>query len=288
MINDRKITISVGSSRKSVDWRSQTLLVSELYEKLKTPMRGTETVAEYWNLSPGARGDLKDIGGFVGGSLNGSRRKAGNVAGRDLIALDLDYIPSGMTENTAAKADALNCGYCIYSTRSHRPDEPRLRIIIPLDRTCTADEYEPIARYIMNKIGLELADPTTFEAHRLMYWPSVCSDGEYKFYYADKPLLSADGVLETYADWRDAASWPTRSNEVNHRQLATKQGDPTAKKNIVGVFCRVYDVPAAMRKRRQRVAIPIRAAPQQAARFSMTTENFSIPITRRTLAVINW
>ena len=248
MIYDRKITISVGSSRKSVDWRPQTLLISELYERLRTPARSTETMAEYMGMQKGQQDELKDIGGFVGGSLNGSRRKAGAVTGRDMLALDLDNIPNGMTENVCARVEALGCGYCIYSTRKHRPDAPRLRILCPLDRTCAADEYEPVARYAMNKIGLELADPTTFEAQRLMYWPSVCADGQYVFYSADKPMLSVDGVLAAYADWRDTASWPRLPGEVNHRRLAAKQGDPTEKKGIVGAFCRVYDVPSAMAK----------------------------------------
>ena len=248
MIYDRKITISVGSSRKSVDWRPQTLLISELYEKLRNPARSTETMAEYMGMQKGQQDELKDIGGFVGGSLNGTRRKAGAVTGRDLIALDLDNIPNGMTDSVIARVEALNCGYCVYSTRKHRPDAPRLRLLFPLYRTCTADEYEPVARYIMNQIGLELADPTTFEAHRLMYWPSICADGAYVFYFADKPPMSADGVLGTYADWRDTTSWPTIPGAVNHRRLATKQGDPTAKNGIVGAFCRAYSVPGAMVK----------------------------------------
>ena len=39
-------------------------------------------------------------------------------------------------------------------------------------------------------IGIEFADPTTFEATRLMYWPSCCSDGEYVYTFGDKPMLS--------------------------------------------------------------------------------------------------
>ena len=47
MQNDRQITISVGASRKATFWQAQTLLLSELYEKLRIPARGTETMAEY-------------------------------------------------------------------------------------------------------------------------------------------------------------------------------------------------------------------------------------------------
>ena len=282
MIYDRIITISTGSSRMSIDWRPQTMRLSELYEKLRNPARSTETMADFMGLQKNQQDKLKDIGGFVAGTLNGPRRKAGAVTGRDLLALDLDNIPSGMTENVCARVESTGCGYCIYSTRKHRPDAPRLRILFPLDRTCTADEYEPIGRYVMNQIGLELADPTTFEAHRLMYWPSVCADGQYVYYFADKPLLSADGVLAAYSDWHDTTSWPRLPGEVNLRKLATKQKNPTEKTGVVGAFCRTYDVPAAMgpasmRKRPRRAAIPTQEVPPPAAQFSMMTGNSSTP-----------
>lgn len=248
MINDRKIMISVGASRKATHWQPQTLLISELYERLRVPARSTETMAEYLALSKGQQDDLKDVGGYVAGTLNGPRRKAGAVAGRDVITLDLDNIPAGGTDDVARRVEGLGCGYCIYSTRKHRPDAPRLRVLLPLDRTCTADEYEPCARRMAAMIGMELADPTTFEASRLMYWSSVCADGQYVYYAADKPLLSVDGLLATYEDWRDVASWPVSPGAVAPARLAAKQGDPEAKSGIVGAFCRVYDVPAAMDK----------------------------------------
>ena len=146
------------------------------------------------------------------------------------------------------RVEALGCSYCIYSTRKHRPDAPRLRVLLPLDRTCTADEYEPCARRMADMIGMELADPSTFEASRLMYWPSVCADGQYVYYPADKPMLSVDGLLATYVDWRDVASWPACPGAAAPARLAAKQGDPETKHGVVGAFCRVYDVPAAMDK----------------------------------------
>ena len=248
MTNDRQITITVGASRNSTDWRPQSLLISELWERLRVPQRSTETMAEYLAMTKGRQAELKDVGGYVAGTLRGTRRKASTVTGRDIIALDLDNIPNGQTEAVCARIDALGCGYCVYSTRKHRTDAPRIRVLLPLDRTCTADEYEPIARKLAEIIGMDLTDPTTFEASRLMYWPSVCSDGQYVYYAADKPLLSADGVLGIYADWRDISSWPTHPGATPTARLAAKQGDPEEKPGIVGAFCRVYDIQAAMDK----------------------------------------
>ena len=190
--------------------------------------------------------DLKDIGGFVGGTLSGTRRKANNITGRDIITLDLDNIPAGGTEDIARRVEALGCGYCIYSTRKHQPAAPRLRVLFPLDRTITAEEYEPIARRMGEYIGLEFADPTTFEVSRLMYWPSCCADSQYVYFVGDKAFVSADGILGTYADWHDMTSWPALPGQAQFTKLAVKQGDPEAKSGVVGAFCRTYDVYRAM------------------------------------------
>lgn len=167
MINDRQITITVGVSRKSTQWLPQRLLLSELYAKLQTPARGTETLAEYLAMTKGQQDDLKDVGGFVAGTLNGKRRKAGNVTGRDVLTLDLDNVPAGGTADVLCRLDGLTCGYCVYSTRKHMAAAPRLRVLLPLDRTCAADEYEPCIRRMAEMIGMNLADPTTFEANLL-------------------------------------------------------------------------------------------------------------------------
>ena len=74
MINDRLITITVGANRRATQWRQQTMLISELYEKLRLPARSTETMAQYLALSKGQQDDLKDVGGFVADTLNGPRR----------------------------------------------------------------------------------------------------------------------------------------------------------------------------------------------------------------------
>lgn len=247
MTNDRYITLSVANSRKAINWIPTKTTLSEFYSKLASPMRSSETMAEYLAMPKGQQDDLKDYGGgYVAGTLNGPRRKASAVTGRDLITLDLDSIPNGQTDAVCARVEALGCGYCIYSTRKHRPDAPRLRVLLPLDRTCTADEYEPLARKMAEIIGMDLADPSTFEASRLMYWPSVCADGQYVYYASDKPLLSVNGMLSMYDDWRDIASWPRHPGATPVARLAAKQGDPLEKRGVVGAFCKVYDIEAAM------------------------------------------
>ena len=246
MNNDRNIIISVGTNRRDLTWRQTALSVSELYERLKKPTKSTESYAEYMKMKKAQQDTLKDVGGFVGGTLSSPRRKANNVTGRDIITLDFDNIPGWQTESVITKVDELGCSYCVYSTRKHNPSAPRLRIVIPIDRTVTPDEYEPCARRVASQIGITMADPTTFEVCRLMYWPSCSSDSEYVYRTKDAPFISADFLLSTYKDWRDLSSWPQVPGAISYAKLAMKQGDPLEKPGIVGAFCRTYDVLTAM------------------------------------------
>lgn len=246
MTHDRQLQISVGNNRRDLNWKPTALSVSELYTRLSTPIRGAETLQEYFHLKKAQQDDLKDVGGFVGGSLNGYRRKANAVIGRDIITLDFDNVPGWQTDTVVGKVEELGCSYAVYSTRKHTPASPRLRVVMPTDRTMTPDEYEPCARRVAAHIGIGMADPTTFDVCRLMYWPSCCSDSEFVFKYKDAPLLSVEFLLGTYVDWHDLTSWPQVPNAVSYQKLAMKQGDPEEKGGVVGAFCRTYDIFSAM------------------------------------------
>jgi putative DNA primase/helicase len=244
---DRQLIISAAGNRKATHWPAQTLMWSELVERLRTVVRGTETLADYLAMPKSQQDDLKDVGGFVAGNLAHGRRKANAVTGRDVITLDLDAIPAGGTADVLRRIEGLGCGYAVYSTRKHEEARPRLRALFPLNRTVTADEYEPLARKIAAIIGIEFCDPTTFQATRLMYWPSCSADSQYVFTHGDKPFLDADGVLGLYVDWRNWSEWPqVPGAAAQHVRLAAKQGDPTAKQGVVGAFCRLYGIQQAI------------------------------------------
>ena len=247
LTNDRQIIISAAGSRKATYWAAQKLYWSELVEKLRTPARGTETLFEYLKYPKSKQDELKDVGGFVAGVLKDNRRKASNVLTRDIITLDLDNIQPGGTQDTLRRIEALGCAYAAYSTRKHEEAKPRLRVLVPLNRSATADEYEPIARKLAQIIGIELCDPTTFEVSRLMYWPSCSSDSAYVFLYSDKSFLDADGMLSMYKDWHNVLEWPeVQGGKQTHVKLAAKQENPVEKTGVIGAFCKTYDVYRAM------------------------------------------
>lgn len=247
MHNNRKLQISTAGSRKSVSWPRSEILWSEFVEKLKNPVRGTETLEQYLAFPKSRQDELKDVGGFVGGTFKGDRRKACYVEGRDLLTLDMDHIPAGQTQDVLRRVGGLGCAAVVYSTRKHAEYAPRLRLIVALDRTAGTDEYEPAARKLASLAGIEFCDPTTFEASRLMYWPSCSSDSQYVYEVFDQPFCNLDGLLSMYGDWRDATQWPQvpGADAIERRRLA-RQEDPTEKRGVVGAFCRVYTVTQAM------------------------------------------
>lgn len=247
MQNNRMLTISAAGSRKATVWPRSRILWSDFTEKLKTPVRSTETLEQYLALPKSRQDELKDVGGFVGGTFIGDRRKACYVEGRDLLTLDMDNIPAGQTEDLLRRVGGLGCAAAVYSTRKHSGYAPRLRIIVPVDRTATADEYEPAARKLASLLGIEFCDPTTFDAERLMYWPSCCSDSQYVCEVYDAPFCSVDGLLGMYGDWKDISQWPqVPGTEAVERRRLAKQEDPTTKRGLIGAFCRTYGITQAM------------------------------------------
>ena len=247
MYYDKQIKIATGGSRKAVSWVVQETTWSALLLKLSQPARTTETFQEYKSLPRPKQDDLKDVGGFVGGVLAGPRRKKDAAGERYLVTLDADTIEPGGTQGVLNAVSGLGCAYAVYSTRKHEGAAPRLRIVVPLDEPCTAEEYEPIARKLASFLGMQIFDPTTFESVRLMYWPSCSADSEFIFLYEDRPFLSRSGMLGLYRDWRDVAEWPEVPGAAKIRdRSAKKQGDPLEKAGVVGAFCRCYSIEAAM------------------------------------------
>lgn len=187
---------------------------------------------------------IKNVGGFVVGALREGKRRNGSVLCRSLLTLDTDYAKPETWEQIKSLHDWRGCAY---STHKHTPEAPRLRLIIPLSREVSEDEYPALGRMVAKEIGIDLFDDTTYEASRLMYWPSIPSDGDFVFKEKDSALLDPEVYLSKYTDWRDTSMLPvsSRQSEVMRRQI-TRQADPLAKEGTVGTFCRSYSVEEAI------------------------------------------
>ena len=245
---DTTIIIATGKSRSARSWTSHKMTWSELVSKLAEPTVTNETATEYAKMSKADQGRKKDVGGFVGGYIPGNgRRVRGAVKERYLITLDADNPGEDFIVDLDMELGGME--YVLYSTHSHTADNPRYRVIIPVDRPMTPDEYQAVSRRIADNIGIEFFDPSTHQAERLMYWPSHPKDVEYVYQHSEGALVSVDTYLSTYRDWRDTSLWPTSEKESQIRlDAAKKQGNPLEKKGLIGAFCRSYSITEAIHK----------------------------------------
>ena len=236
--------IAVGNSRRTKRWKNKDISWEDFKRIVRTTKRTTETVSEYAKMKKAEQDEIKDVGGFVGGALREGKRRNGHVLCRSMLTLDMDYAVPGVWEQIESLYD---WACCLYSTHKHTPEEPRLRLIIPLAREVSEDEYPAVGRMVAKEIGIDMFDDTTYEPARLMYWPSTPSDGEFVFREQDGELLDPDVYLAKYIDWRDTSLWPTsrRQSEVIQRSLKA-QADPLSKEGVVGAFCRAYPIEDAI------------------------------------------
>lgn len=242
----RDLAISYGASCMARKWSNKTITWQELGERLKTTIRTPETVAEYHKMKRSEKELAKDKGGFVGGHLKGNRRLKQNVALRSMLTLDVDAAKKDFVDQMEMLSS--HEAY-LYSTHGHTPDAPRIRVIIPMTRDITAEEYVAISRYFAAEWNIDQFDKCSFYPHQLMYWPTTPSDGEYVFLHVGGEWLDPDAFLAQHPNWKDLSLLPTTKSESVVKETSDKKAeDPTTKDNIVGVFCRCFSITDVMAK----------------------------------------
>lgn len=241
---DGNLSIAIGLNVASKVWKNTKITWSDLVQKLATPVVTAETYKRFMNATKEEQSKIKDVGGFVGGFLTNGKREKTNVLYRQLITLDIDFSHENFWWDFQMLFD---CAAVIHSTHKSCPEKPRHRLIIPIDREVSQEEYQAIARKVAGDLNIDLFDQSTFDVNRLMFWPSVSSDAEYYFEYQDGPFLEADYILSLYNDWHDTSEWPTATDSTDViMQAIKKQEDPEDKKGIIGVFCRTYTIQEAI------------------------------------------
>lgn len=243
-MEDRKLHIATAHTRKASKWTNKTVSWEKLAARCAQVARTGETHGEYMAMSKDEQSRIKDVGGFVGGHLSGGVRKRERVTLRSVLTLDIDNKAAGAWESFKSR---YGCAAVIYSTHKHTPERPRYRLVIPLSRDVTPEEYEPIGRRVADAVGIEMFDPTTYEASRLMYWPSASTGAEFFYDRQEGQWLDPDEVLSTYINWQDPSEWPQSEHEGKIRDKdRKKKGDPLSKPGIIGAFCRAYTIEDAI------------------------------------------
>ena len=234
----RSLSLAYGNSRQAKTWVNKTIRFDDLKERLKTPIRTTESAEEYAKMSKAQRDAAKDHGGFVGGVLKDGRRKVDTVEFRSMVALDGDRIDKQFLESYENI-----CPYtsALYTTHSSTEDNPRVRIVFPLTRDVTPEEFVAVSRYVAQMLGIDYFDECSYLPNQLMYWPSTPANGVFIFKETDGGWLNPDEILKAHPEWTDPTRLPTSSRESKANSVTQqKVQDPLFKEGVVGLFNRVY------------------------------------------------
>lgn len=234
----RDLAIAYGNSRQAKNWVNKTIRYEDLKERLKVTIRTAESAEEYAKMSKAQRDVAKDHGGFVGGALKGGRRKVDAVELRSMIALDGDRIDKAFLDDYETNASYTSC---LYTTHSSTEANPRVRLVFPLLRDVTSEEFVAVSRYLAQMLGIDFFDECSYQPNQLMYWPSSPQNGVFVFKEVEKEWLDPDAILSVHPEWTDPTRLPTSSRESKANQVTQqKVQDPLEKEGTVGIFNRVF------------------------------------------------
>lgn len=223
-----KFWISTVKSRMDKRIEGHEFTWEEFVSKFENPLRTSETLLEYASMDSDARANAKDVGGIIPGHFLGDNRKDAQVEDIRLLKLDVDEIPSYLDFVSCVESVLQGYSFFVHSTHSHTKAAPRYRVFILLSRNVTSEEYGALAAVVEKKF------PISFDEHgrsvkQIMYWPSVCKDGEYIFKSYAGEALNVDALLSK----AEAIDIPVPKKTVE---------DPLSKPGLIGAFNRAHSI----------------------------------------------
>jgi putative DNA primase/helicase len=204
------LAIATAPKRDSKTWKNEVVT----WEEFKR-----------WCASPG---NQKEAGNYVFGRLNGTRRSKRTIEARSALTLDVDFPQAGFLTDVMM----LPFNLVWHTTYSSLPEQPRYRLIVPLDREVNPHEYEACVIAVMDMLGTEQFDLGSTQAERYMFKPAAQKPDFYSWgevegsiATADDLIVKADAVITDYTP-------PTPSR---------KKRDPFQIEGVIGAFNRVYE-----------------------------------------------
>lgn len=178
-------------------WTYQGALTwEEFVGEMKTPVKVNMTHADFMNLKGDSQKRVKDVKGFFAGTLcekNVTKTlKAGKtlvpktndtVLNRTMVTLDAeggDDNGGPMDRDTAdemlmSASTVLECAGLAYPTAKCTEEDQRWRLVFPLDRPVSPDEYENLVDTLIEELDGRF-DPRSRDRARMMYYPTQFTD----------------------------------------------------------------------------------------------------------------
>ena len=169
----------------------QTGLKSNVLKSINTDKTALETLASTNAQTISNDEDIKlykansmlyFISGDIKPNEDGSyTRNDNNLKTRDLIVIDIE--DTGLTSQEVQdiiQEKLASYKYLLYSTISHRQNNPRLRLVLEPSRDIVKDEYKPTIQHIIQLLNIKY-DTSSYTWSQVQGLPIVVRDNEYIF-----------------------------------------------------------------------------------------------------------
>jgi len=225
----------------------------KMKRKLSEPLIDTSvTYAQYEALDQDGKLLKKRApGAWTPSRYKGTRRAVVDLKEKTLIVYDLDYISHDqLDEIRMGLAPISRFAWFMHTTRSHTPDAPRARMILPVSRPMLPDEAHAVFRLLAQELaddpeeGIEIPDLVSFRGNQTMFWPSVSKDQEFWTDENVGQIVDVDEVLAANPGWEDFNNLPYQAEETSRgiTDPNKRMEDPFKKPEPIGAFCRSYTV----------------------------------------------
>lgn len=229
---DRKITFSVGAGSNA---KVKRTLIRTWAEFVEGAIREVPVTA-----------DKASAGWICGAEFKPAYRDSENFVARHLLSFDYDHITPQQFD--AILAHFAERAHLAYTTWSHTPDRPRLRVWLPLSRPCTYDEFQAVSRSVAASFDIEAMARESHVPAQYMFRPTQKVAGAFKHWEnLTGEWVDVDATLAAFANWTDRNQWPRRrdGDGVHTRDALCS---PLEKPGIVGAFCRAFRVSEAIER----------------------------------------
>ncbi len=250
-----QIAVGVGSGlgkvkNKPVSWR-------RLKQRLAKPMVDTSvSLAQYLALDTDKKLEKKRApGNWTAAKYKGTSRKVDQVVGKSCVVLDLDYVTQEQLDFIQdGIAEVNQFAWFMHTSRSHIPEAPRWRMVVPTSRLMSPEEAHAITRLLALYLApepdeaIEIPDLVSFRTNQTMFWPSISDGQEFKTDENVTSILDVDEFLEKHDGWDDFENLPYQIVEQNRGKIDPnkRMEDPREKQEPIGSWCRVYTIEDAI------------------------------------------
>lgn len=167
--------------------------------------------------------DKRKVAGFSLGTFDGNRRALPRVEQVHALTLDFDQ-----GDTTIENAERLfpKTKSVIYTTFSHTPEHPKLRVILPFERAVNAEEYARIwdwAAAQITKAG-HVLDESARDASRFWYLPSHAPKAPYEWRELEGDEFDVGRALKAVAGLKTHLSRPFQRAGAAAGLPATRKG----------------------------------------------------------------